>query len=778
MPEKTHWVLREKLLALLMIGLVMSIQGALPFFMIPTLGQAIWSMGFSESFGNSHFFSVYAHDFGAPEPAAIAFGLAGAWPAGVLIRAGLSAADAYASIALLWLGLAMISAYQLVRMFGASRSISLVGAAIWMTMPIIWAHSGYSMLSWGIALLSFYFLTAFRLFDVDAVVGRVSLARIFFYLLAIVISIFMDGYTFMMFAVGASIILLHEYVLRKECRSIFLKKILPIHLIGFGLAFILYTVYVGQTSFGRAPIDFFRGWGLDLSFLAIPTRGVLWLPDVLGFSVGRTDEIYFGDASVWRTTFALPVLLLGGVAWWKSRDNLKACTGILIVAIFGFYLALGPSFKINSIKPESLQLSHPRQASAMMEPSVAVAPTGTKWLSRNLPGFNAMRASYRWSAVGIFASWLLVMIWVSRWRDRRNYFRWIILFFLLSLNIPEFRSHVLTNIDGREMFMQIDSTLIPELREAIGKDEMTAFIPWGNDFFVNYLAPKVGFRTFNIGGDKNLAAAQAGWPPAMLHLQGDAANHEYAAAARMLIDGSADVLIIPYFDLLWSAHSWPCLNQISVESFEMDEASAAGNYDFHCFRQRRLELQPLIQGLNSFEYLVSSQYDFFTTIRMRPEYSTAESRAVLLKNILQSIPYPIVLGQRFKEEVYVLQKGWHAVETNHVWSKAEAEIFLPVPKDCENHGCDAVLDFTVFGASASRPTTVLFSSAELDWEWNEELLASSGEFIKMRVPLNGAKGIRKIAISVPNATSPKKLGISSDGRVLGIALKRIDISKH
>ena len=283
------------------------------------------------------------------------------------------------------------------------------------------------------------------------------------------------------------------------------------------------------------------------------------MPDLLGFSLKRTDALYFGDDSVWVTTFALPVLVLGLLAWWHARRQMKISTGALLVAIFGFYMALGPSLKINSTKPESLQLSHPRQQSALMPSEFAVMPTGNAWMSETLPGFNVMRASYRWSALGIFGLWLLIMIWVSR-TDKENRRLWLLgLFAVILFNLPDLQKRWQEGIDGRDMFQQIDRDLVAELRQHIRPAETVAFIPWRNDFIANYLAPKVGFRTFNIGGDKNLAAAQSGWPPEMLALGGEVDAGKALAAVKMLINGTADVLVLPYFHMLWSPHMWPCL---------------------------------------------------------------------------------------------------------------------------------------------------------------------------------------------------------------------------
>src|SRR3546814_581240 len=136
--------------------------------MLPTLGQAVWTMGFAESFANGHLLDFYAHDFGIPKPAAMAFGLAGAWPASLLVRLGWHAADAYSGMAAFWLGLAMYSAYRIARGLGATRLHSVVGSTAWISTPIVWAHAGYSMVSLGISLLPFYFLAAIKLFLIES----------------------------------------------------------------------------------------------------------------------------------------------------------------------------------------------------------------------------------------------------------------------------------------------------------------------------------------------------------------------------------------------------------------------------------------------------------------------------------------------------------------------------------------------------------------------------------------------------------------------------------
>lgn len=774
-PENKTWTLKEAVSASLAIAFVLFVHGAVPYLMIPTLGQAVWTTGFSQSFANGPLFSFYAHDFGIPKHAAIAFGLAGAWPASLLIRLGLHPADAYAGMAALWLGLAMFSAYQIARRFGGTRLIALLGAVVWMTMPIIWAHAGYSMLSLGIALLSFYFLTVLRLFLVESETTRIDPTAVALYFVAAIVSVFMDGYTFMMFATGASILLLYSLITRPEIRQALLKIVVPTHIVSFALAYVFFSAYIGKSSFDAHPIDFFRGWGLDLSFMAIPTKGVLWLPDLLGFSLKRTNEFYFGDRSVWVTTFALPVLFFGLFAWWRARRQMKISTGVLFVAIFGFYMALGPSLKINSTKPESLQINHPREKSVLMSPEFAVMPTGNAWVSKKLPGFNAMRASYRWSALCIFAFWLLIMIRSSRIGNESRRLWLLGLFVVILVNLPDLKTRWQSGIDGRDMFQQIDRDLVAELQKHIRLGETVAFVPWRNDFIANYLAPKVGFRTFNIGGDKNLTSAQLGWPIEMLALGEEIDAEKVLAVVQMLINGSADVVVLPYFHMLWSPHLWPCPDQ-STAKLSKDEFR--GIPGFRCPHERRAELQPVVFALRDSPYVEVLESTMFATVRLRPEFSGEANRSELIRSILESIQYPIALGLVSKESSYVVREGWHALEAHHVWSQAAAKLILPVPKKCETKNCDAVLRFAVFGANPQRHVSVVFDSADQRWQWTEKIVASSGNAIEVRVPLKDARGRRSLSISIPDAISPQMLTGSPDSRVLGIALQRIELLNY
>jgi hypothetical protein len=603
MNKKHHWTLWEGLLLIVAIVFVLFLHGAVPFLTTPAAQQqGMWAMGFSQSFANGPWYSIYAHDFGIPKPAAIAFGLAAVWPGSLLIRLGLYPADAYSAVAAFWLLVAFFSAYKLGRHFGASRSIALLGGITWLSMPIIWAHADYSMLSFGIGLLSFYFLAAIKLFWDTAETFNPRKTVVVLYFLATIISVFMDGYSFMMFTTGASLLFVCAAVFRPKIRSSLIKIALPIHIASFALAYMLFVAYIGKLNFDSSPLDFFRGFGLDLSFVVIPTQGVHWLPDILGLSINRTDETFFGDHSVWCTTFSLPIVLAGVAAWWLSRKKTKLASATLLVAMFGFYMALGPSLKLNSTKPTDLQINYPNQPSNFMPAEFALMPTGNAWVSEKLPGFNDMRAAYRWTALGVFALWMLLMISTTRAQKKDQAVWSTVLISLIALNLPHLPRALHEHLQAHTTFHHTDNDLISALKRQIKGGQIVAFVPWGNDFIVNYVAPRAGFRTFNIGGDKNLDIAQTQWPPSMLSL--GRAMPSDAAVLRLLVNRDADVVLIPYFDTLQAAKEWP-------PQCRPDSPPAS------CPWQIKKSTAPLIEALKKSPDVDVVDGDSFVTIKLR-----------------------------------------------------------------------------------------------------------------------------------------------------------------
>ncbi|ADU64985.1 hypothetical protein Selin_0228 [Desulfurispirillum indicum S5] len=544
-----------RLLFLLTIPIVLVIQGAVPFLAIPTLGQAVWTVGFGQSFLNQSLMAIHATNMGAPEPAAIAFGLAGAYTTTLLLALGLEAPNAYATMAALWFTIAYYGAWRLSRYLGLSPNLAILSALTWMSLPIIWNHASYSMLSMGIALLPTYIWSTLNL----AWHSRQSSPRrkpaIALYLALCLISIFMDGYTFMMFATATAAIYLATYWQNPSQRRQILFQLAPVIFLGLSLAYTLFALYIGQSTYERAPISFFRGWGLDLSFIAVPTQGVHWFWDALGLSIPRSAETYFGDASVWVTTFALPLVLTSAIALYPTlKHTRKIVTILVLLAAIGYYMSLGPSLKINSTKP------HPTPDGGM-QASHAIAPTANAVISRYLPGFNNMRASYRWSALGMLGSWAIVNLALARTpmpRAKRITLATLTFTLLITSNLPHLQRKWQSNHKNYQAFQQIQQTILVDLKLDTRPGEYVAFLPYRNDFLVNYLASAARIRAYNIGGDKNLAQARANWPMTLRQYPMAVIDEHFVSRTiTLLTETTADTVVLPHIDMLWAAHYWP-----------------------------------------------------------------------------------------------------------------------------------------------------------------------------------------------------------------------------
>lgn len=569
---------RHRLFALVMLAMVLILQGAVPFLAVPTLGQAVWSGAFAQSFANQSFFSLYAHNFGVPEPAAIAFGLATAWPAGLLIRIGLHPADAYSTMAALWFTLAFFSARSLARRFATGPTAATLLAALWLSLPMIWGHADFSMLSCGMALLPFYFLAAQRL----AIPKPASIAG---YVAATLLAVFMDGYSFIMFAAAATVVLIRRPVA------------LAIHFAAFGLATLLYTRYVGFGGEAAAPLDFFRGWGLDLSYIVLPSDGMQWVFDKLHLSVPRSHETLYGDRSVWETTFCLPILLAGLACFRRARPLAPAA---LAIALLGFWLALGPSVKLDVHKDPT--------AGPTMAAEAAPIPTGSAWLSEHVPGFRAMRASYRWAALGLFGIWLLVAM------GAKGHYAPLWLSGLILCNLPHVPARWFFDREQRAMFLAIDQSLDKPLKAwGLKAGERVVFLPFRNDFLPAYVAARLNLSAYNIGGDKNLDVAWNHWPVELRRVQ--IGTVDEAAVTTMLAPGLAGAVVLLYPHGLWAAHLWPCLDEADPPLFGKLRDNYAEIADFTCPAAKKAELAPLVESLRRRGDLTIADAGLFAIIR-------------------------------------------------------------------------------------------------------------------------------------------------------------------
>lgn len=750
MKSAEHYVNRGVLLSaklafiLPLFAVVLVVNGALPGILSPTLGQAVWLTGFAKSIAEAPTFSIFAYDIGLPEPAAIAFGLPGALAIAAGLKIGLTPPDAYSFACALWLAVAFCGAYALCRHYGASAIYSALGATIWLTFPIVWQHAGYSMLSIGIALLPTYYYSVLIFMEP----GGVKINRFLVFLFLVLISPFMDGYTFVMFASISLATLAFSFIFKTYNRKEFFIKIAMISL-GFAAAFVLYSSYSPSQDF-RADIGFFRAWSLDIAYLLSPTKGGLWLPDMTGQSTERRLETLFGDASVHITTFAIVPICLALLFLILPYGGRKSKILLFLVGIISLYLALGPSFKFNSLRPEGMN----SLAWDPMPAESALGPTGTEFLWKHVPGLNNMRAVYRWMALALVGFWAVTMLAVSDRRMPRALAGGAVVL-LLAYNLPHIDSMWNKYSDYRSAFLEMDRD-IGELERVFHPGETVAFLPAANDFLINYLAPRLNIRSYNIGGDKNATLARRNWPKSLQEAANARTPEAFSDGVQRVLNGTADAVAIPYIDLLWSAHRWPSqksrLEQVRPYIEQLERSGRVDIVDTANFAVVRLK-----DGAEA----PSPDAQF------APTPATECSPADYVQ-LVHDAP------MMFSSPDSVCGAGWSGAEHWGRWTdgdRASLHYALAEP------AAGDVLEFDVRSYVSGEPprqrvAVRVNSQAQPDWVFTREIPRQIA-----RIPVPDGATELEIEFGFPDARSPQQAGESADPRLLGIGVGAICLSQ-
>ena len=363
----------------------------------------------------------------------------------------------------------------------------------------------------------------------------------------------MDGYSLVMFSITAGLVTIGQYWSFRRIDSgaeRFLACSVSLMLVSVVLAYYLYVSYIGKTSFNAHSLATFRGWGADLTFFAVPTQGMHWLPDLLGISTSRHHTMFWGDGSVWTTTFLLPFVIITTGLMISSR-RIKRYAVPLAIFLVGLYMALGPSLKVNLIKPAELSLER------SITEDIELISTGSAHISQ-LPVFNVMRASYRWTILAMLGLWLLVVIRLGERHTGPRLLPWSALGLIVACYFPA-PQKIDTYLDNRKAAMQLQADLgVPFLQDFTGHEEPVVMLPWGNDFMANYLSGLADITVYNVGGDKNYLIARKAWPSVLVSQKADEVEVNLAAVTQDMFDAQVvSAVVIPFFDMLWSAHAWP-----------------------------------------------------------------------------------------------------------------------------------------------------------------------------------------------------------------------------
>lgn len=508
------------------------INCSMPFVQAPSFHLVHWEIGWAQSIANNSLLYPYSTNFGLPDPTPISFGLAAVWPMSVFIRLNLPPVDAYTVVNACWLGIAFWGCYALCRFWGARSVVASLGAILWLGQPLVWAHMReYGALGLGFALFPTYLYPIFRLFDYESH-SKFKYALLLF--CVAIISVFMDGYTYMMFFVAGSIVCFF-YILRAgNLRSKFLMTSFYLFVILFSI--FLYKLYIGAMPLVQYSKNIFHAYGLDLRFLVLPPKGLLLASDIFGLSEARGPLEYWGDGSI-QWGYSAPITILGCWALWKVRKS-RLALQLFLIALFAFWMSLGPELKINDLRTGESPVPSAN--------SVGYLSTGN-WFLSQLPGFGTMRAAYRWIGLYVFALWGLVILWLSQCK---RIFSCSLLVVLIFLSLPASMGR--TGIRDRASAQMFDKEIISICRKYIHDNELVAVIPRYNDFAINYMAAIVPFRTYNIGGDKNVVMSSRNWPDALRNLPRSTFSSQ--AILQLFSMNTADAVIVPFF---YTVTDWP-----------------------------------------------------------------------------------------------------------------------------------------------------------------------------------------------------------------------------
>src|SRR5262249_19681401 len=153
-----------------------------------------------------------------------------------------------------------------------------------------------------------------------------------------------------------------------------------------------------------------------------------------------------------------------------------------------------------------------------------------------------------------------------------------------------------------------------------------------------------------IGGDKNLDQAQKNWPDELMAFKfNQLSENQINQLLLILLKNKANIVVIPYFNTLWSAHNWPC-GQIPKDPLN----------HYHCLQETKNKFSPIVEKLKKFNYLLVTNNELYATVQLKPEFSDFNNKLILSNELTQkmamAIHYPILIKNSDPNMFFILRK--------------------------------------------------------------------------------------------------------------------------
>jgi len=471
-------------------------------------------------------------------------------------------------VSALFTTIAFGGALLLFRRVASSKWVALLGAVVYLLAPIVSQQGSYGALRTGYALLPFYLLVDSALFGLGDKRWRTRWAIVIAVILVRVFAVLCDGYSFVM---SGGLALCFYCVSGLSTRRIGTAGIaIATYLLACAIAYGSYFLFVpgAQSGLGVMPIDFFRGQGVDLYTVFVPSP-LFWIYRSLGAAFDFPAAAAFGDGSNVGFNFAGYALLLSAVVVLLVRIQGKLKLGALLTSLalsglVAFVLSLGPSLKYKDFEPAAA--TEPAHFSTYLMPAdKALASLGTGDIYLSVPGVRNIRALARWQGVVHFALVAFLLALVSWLLERKRTALAGMLALAAVMEASPNLADAYRDGKGSQLFGRAESAVarragaddvrdryLPDLSRLAQPHERALLVQVhdgaeSNHYLADYLCPAANLRCYNIGGDKALEIVRDAWPREVEELL---ARRNIAFNIRQLfLERKVDVVLVTLFDL-------------------------------------------------------------------------------------------------------------------------------------------------------------------------------------------------------------------------------------
>lgn len=474
--------------------------------------------------------------------------------AGTTGEAGLRAASAVASL------VGLIGGYKCLRMVGVARPLALAGGAAYqLSLSVV------GLVSFPGTFTGFVLLPAYCASDLWLVRSGDDRRRLYValpgYTMVRLVAVFLDGYSFVVSLVATGAIWLCAPVRQRSGRLTVIVAGVLINL--FAVA--LYSTYSGG-GFTKSPLDLPRAMGVDITTALVPSKLAFWSL----FGAGADFSDYWGDGTNSLYNYlGLSVIVAVGLYLFGRRLRSRVVNGFLIAGAVAGVLALGPSLKFASTRPSPTPASGLRYEDYLMPRSAAVFEFPWSSLFREMPGIADMRATYRWWLLARWSTLLTAFVVLTQVSARGSALRrfavgGVALLIVLDTG-PNPERWIRERAAQETTLESVRAQVKRDIDRALRPGERIVFASVDgadNAYLANYLVGGSSAVTYNAGGDKNVAIGRRSWPPDIAQLIEGIPT--YSEVARVL-GGTAEVVIVPFFSVRWSAYTWPPAEELKAE---------------------------------------------------------------------------------------------------------------------------------------------------------------------------------------------------------------------